>query len=58
MREIRTYGSVRGALSNERPYRDHIAVRWQSRVASMTVASSDAAMPAPLLSERSYASVH
>ena len=24
MRESRTYGSVRGALSNERPYR----VRW------------------------------
>jgi hypothetical protein len=24
MRECRTYGSVRGALSNERPYRDHI----------------------------------
>jgi hypothetical protein len=24
MRESRTYGSVRGALSNERPYRDHI----------------------------------
>src|SRR5829696_9223506 len=23
MRESRTYGSVRGALSNERPYRDH-----------------------------------
>jgi hypothetical protein len=25
MRESRTYGSVRGALSNERPYRDRIA---------------------------------
>jgi hypothetical protein len=25
MRESRTYGSVRGALSNERPYRDQIA---------------------------------
>jgi hypothetical protein len=24
MRESRTYGSVRGALSNERPYRDSI----------------------------------
>ena len=23
MRESRTYGSVRGALSNERPYRDY-----------------------------------
>ncbi len=27
MRESRTYGSVRGALSNERPYRDR-ARRW------------------------------
>src|ERR1700704_3084448 len=25
MRESRTYGSVRGALSNERPYRDRLA---------------------------------
>ena len=25
MRESRTYGSVRGALSNERPYRDRVA---------------------------------
>ena len=25
MRESRTYGSVRGALSNERPYRDRFA---------------------------------
>ena len=25
MRESRTYGSVRGALSNERPYRDRCA---------------------------------
>ncbi len=24
MRESRTYGSVRGALSNERPYRDRV----------------------------------
>ena len=24
MRESRTYGSVRGALSNERPYREHL----------------------------------
>jgi hypothetical protein len=23
MREFRSYGSVRGALRNERPYRDH-----------------------------------
>jgi len=27
MRESRTYGSVRGALSNERPYRDRTATR-------------------------------
>src|SRR5690242_21651179 len=26
MRERRTYGSVRGALSNERPYRDQVAL--------------------------------
>jgi hypothetical protein len=31
MRESRTYGSVRGALSNERPYRDPILVKmWFS----------------------------
>jgi hypothetical protein len=24
MREFRSYGSVRGALGNERPYREHI----------------------------------
>jgi hypothetical protein len=27
MREFRTYGSVRGALSNERPYRDRLCKR-------------------------------
>jgi hypothetical protein len=27
MRESRTYGSVRGALSNERPYRDRSEMR-------------------------------
>jgi hypothetical protein len=27
MRESRTYGSVRGALSNERPYRDRAQCR-------------------------------
>ena len=27
MRESRTYGSVRGALSNERPYRNRSALR-------------------------------
>ena len=26
MRESRTYGSVRGALSNERPYRDLLSL--------------------------------
>ena len=26
MRESRLYGSVRGALSNERPYRDHFSL--------------------------------
>lgn len=38
MRESRTYGSVRGALSNERPYRDRsvptifsIVERWRAR---------------------------
>ena len=28
MRESRTYGSVRGALSNERPYRDRYRSDW------------------------------
>jgi hypothetical protein len=28
MRESRLYGSVRGAVSNDRPYREH---RWTSR---------------------------
>src|SRR3954451_19800765 len=32
MREIRTYGSVRGALSNERPYRDRFAHNDEERV--------------------------
>ena len=44
MRESRTYGSVRGALSNERPYRDtnasssrSLAVRrWRGRSLSTT----------------------
>ena len=48
MRESRTYGSVRGALSNERPYRDRqpqagaiqpVKVRSKQRVASSLVAS-------------------
>jgi hypothetical protein len=28
MREFREYGSARGALSNERPYRDPIEMRY------------------------------
>ena len=31
MRESRTYGSVRGALSNGRPYRDRKAARRARR---------------------------
>jgi hypothetical protein len=31
MRESRTYGSVRGALSNERPYRDRLLRRQAVR---------------------------
>ena len=31
MRESRTYGSVRGALSNERPYRDRAWLRFNAR---------------------------
>src|SRR5258705_7799023 len=30
MRESRTYGSVRGALSNERPYRDHQRCEYEA----------------------------
>ena len=34
MRESRSYGSVRGALSNERPYREHqMLSAWSSPVA-------------------------
>jgi hypothetical protein len=34
MRELRTYGSVRGAVSNDRPYRDRMPVRtWQPEMA-------------------------
>jgi hypothetical protein len=33
MRESRTYGSVRGALSNERPYRDEGAKQsWRDQL--------------------------
>jgi hypothetical protein len=28
MRECRTYGSVRGALGNGRPYRDYLVEGW------------------------------
>jgi hypothetical protein len=41
MRESRTYGSVRGALSNERPYRDRLRLamtRWR-RQASPAVSN-------------------
>jgi hypothetical protein len=37
MRESRTYGSVRGALSNERPYRDRPHVLQQHRGAQAAV---------------------
>ena len=37
MRESRTYGSVRGALSNGRPYRDRSAIRESSRRACQAV---------------------
>jgi len=34
MREFRTYGSVRGAVGNDRPYRDRAPLRtWQPLVA-------------------------
>jgi hypothetical protein len=39
MRESRTYGSVRGALSNERPYRDGVlfAAAHMSAALGLTV---------------------
>jgi hypothetical protein len=41
MRESRTYGSVRGALSNERPYRDQLRgatkVGWRPAVGRLEV---------------------
>ena len=46
MREFRTSGSVRGALSNERPYREHCRNSVQfpllSRRSSMVGATGDA----------------
>jgi hypothetical protein len=36
MRESRTYGSVRGALRNERPYRDRFARNDGSRDTDLT----------------------
>jgi hypothetical protein len=44
MRESRTYGSVRGALSNERPYRDPFSARTHCCICSR-----------PLVALRSYA---
>ena len=35
MRESRTYGSVRGALSNERPYRVRLEIRIGSHPAAL-----------------------
>jgi hypothetical protein len=32
MREFRSYGSVRGALRNERPYREHVNVSHCSAI--------------------------
>ena len=40
MRESRTYGSVRGALSNERPYRDR-GTRRARVVSAFAKASAD-----------------
>jgi hypothetical protein len=34
MREFRSYGSVRGALRNERPYREHISEGFLPRTHS------------------------
>ena len=34
MRESRTYGSVRGALSNERPYRNPVFAGYAERCAA------------------------
>jgi len=44
MREFRTYGSVRGALSNERPYRDSRPQRagWKPAVPGRATARENA----------------
>ncbi len=39
MRENRTYGSVRGALSNERPYRDISLEKFGVRQAKLVSSS-------------------
>lgn len=46
MRESRTYGSVRGALSNERPYRDRSVPTFTNR---MLVGGHGAFAPLPSL---------
>jgi hypothetical protein len=38
MREFRTYGSVRGALSNERPYRDRPGMTLKALCKSFNLA--------------------
>jgi hypothetical protein len=45
MRESRTYGSVRGALSNERPYRDRFARNDGYSVACAAVTVSSGQSP-------------
>ena len=43
MRESCTYGVVRGALSNERPYRDHCFI-WRESMIVITASSRRAAV--------------
>lgn len=50
MREFCTYGSVRGALSNERPYRDRLRRRYAATptaalLTDLVVAVSPASRP-------------
>ncbi len=42
MREFRSYGSVRGALSNERPYRDFRSAGFGFRSAGFGICSASA----------------
>src|SRR5258708_17723563 len=49
MRESRTYGSVRGALSNERPYRDHSIDRLRARRNHRTDQGSLPSLPPSLI---------